>query len=204
MTIVELLSKSIIPRWKKIKVALSVLWLKQVVTKDKQNKDYKLSVSLIKDLLTIVTIVSFQIQLMPKMYNRCQSFCWINAQQPNARLTASGRSSGRAHVNWNWTSFQFIPEPNSAYQALSLMWGERWRAVWASFKPEAEHQSSEQRSDQYGLIHGPGRLAQWAVEWQHFLIDLGSSFVYKAQSVHLQSSNLRTVLFSSIESNQIM
>lgn len=58
--------------------------------------------------------------------------CWIDLQHFDARLTARGRHSCWAQVNWHLISSLSgsVPEPNSAYQAQSLMWGEWCKVKW--------------------------------------------------------------------------
>lgn len=65
--------------------------------------------------------------------------CWIDLQYCDSRLTASRWHSCWAQVNWHLiSSFSgSVSQPNSAYQAQSLMWGEwckvncvNW-AVWS-------------------------------------------------------------------------
>lgn len=99
----------------------------------------------------------------------------------DARLTASGQHSGTVHINWHLTSSLSgsVPEPNIAYQAQSLMWGEWWKVSWGCAKPEAEHQSTGQRSDQYWLSQrqtgSGGRLQRDDASWQ---TRAGHSFIH--------------------------
>lgn len=93
-----------------------------------------------------------------------------------ARLTAGGRHSGWAQVNWHLISSLSgsVLELNSSYQAQSLIWGEWCKVKWGWVKPEAEHKSTGQRLDQYRLSHRWTGLGwQSAGRW-NLLIDQGS------------------------------
>ncbi len=115
---------------------------------------------------------------------------------PAVRLTASWRHSGIAPVNWHLTSSLSgsVPEPNSAYQALGLMWGEWCKVRWGCVKPEAEHQSTGQRSDQYWLSHRRTRSGRWAAERRRFLIDLGWSLMSTHTHTHTHTHIFITVI----------
>ncbi len=151
----------------------------ELVKNDTQRKTKNIN-CLIKVLLTITTIHKFPNNSQKQKCIKDGTALLNWPPTPDARLTASGRSSGRAHVNWHLTSSLSgsVAEPNSAYQAVSLMWGEWCKARWGCVKPEAEHQSTGQRSDQYWLSHRQMRLGWWASERRPFLIDLGRTFTY--------------------------